>query len=228
MKHSKRLELIDVYKNTDMELSEIADKFGIGISTIYRNLHKMNVALRQPTFNYVKCDDIAERLWAYVNIRSDEECWHYLGSINAGGYGSIVYKDKPYIAHRLSYELTYGEIPEGMLVCHHCDNPPCCNPKHLFLGTQSDNMKDMVSKGRASVQVGVNNTNVKLNEADVYNIHILYSNGYMNMSAISRIFKISVSTVQSILRGRSWPHVKERFDKDIRLKEKRAKELENE
>jgi len=74
-------------------------------------------------------------------------CWIWTGAKHPDGYGSIKYKNQPWKVHRLSYLVYKGEIAES-LVLHSCDNPSCINPEHLFLGTASDNMKDMVSKGR--------------------------------------------------------------------------------
>lgn len=84
-------------------------------------------------------------------------CWNFLGSKTRGGYGRMNYKNKSYKAHRLSYEKFIGAIPEsyesihGTCVCHRCDNPSCVNPEHLFIGTQLDNMNDMINKGRNKV-----------------------------------------------------------------------------
>lgn len=82
-----------------------------------------------------------------MDIRSDDECWPWMLSLSAGtGYGSAG-KHGP-SAHRRAYMLTYGSIPVGMYVLHRCDNPPCCNPAHLVLGSQADNMRDCAQKGR--------------------------------------------------------------------------------
>lgn len=77
-------------------------------------------------------------------------CWIWTGSKNTGGHGQFTVCGKCITAHRVSYELYIGPIPEGMWVLHKCDNPPCQNPDHLFLGTRQDNVDDMVRKGRQS------------------------------------------------------------------------------
>jgi hypothetical protein len=75
-------------------------------------------------------------------------CWGWAGSKTRQGYGVLFSKGKMIYAHRLSWIIRFGPIPKGMLICHHCDNPECSNPEHLFLGTQSDNLLDMHKKWR--------------------------------------------------------------------------------
>ena len=88
----------------------------------------------------------AEKFWSKVNRRGPDDCWEWM---NSGTYGHFyIGKGQARPAHRIAYELTYGDIPVGLCVCHHCDNPPCCNPTHLFVGTVQDNMRDKVAKGR--------------------------------------------------------------------------------
>lgn len=89
-----------------------------------------------------------EDFWARVS--KDGECWEYNGYRARWGYGRLKYGGKQWIAPRLSWTLTFGEIPEKLWVLHKCDNPPCVRPDHLFLGTPNDNVQDMISKGRDS------------------------------------------------------------------------------
>lgn len=87
--------------------------------------------------------------WARVARRGPDECWEWRGSRNAKGYGQVTNQGADRIAHRVAYEIAKGAIPSGMMVCHTCDNPPCCNPAHLFVGSNADNIRDKVAKGRS-------------------------------------------------------------------------------
>ena len=87
------------------------------------------------------------RLLAKRRINETTGCWEFTGARKAGGYGHMKFEDGYQGAHRVSYRIYKGDIPHGMFVCHHCDNPPCFNPDHLWLGTVQDNADDMIRKG---------------------------------------------------------------------------------
>lgn len=89
-----------------------------------------------------------ERFWRNVAKAGLDECWLWQGPLNWQGYGVASWRGATVVASRLAYILAYGPMPEGHLACHTCDNPPCCNPAHMFAGTSSDNINDAVSKGR--------------------------------------------------------------------------------
>ena len=95
---------------------------------------------------------IEERLWGRLNVTSSG-CWEWTGAPNGVfGYGRIRFNGRRVLTHRLAWELSYGSVPGGLFVLHHCDNPPCCKPEHLFLGDNFDNMADKVAKGRHHAQ----------------------------------------------------------------------------
>lgn len=94
------------------------------------------------------------RFWERVDTSAGPEgCWPWTGSTQGKGHGQVYRgpcrKSAPHKAHRVAWELTHGPIPAGLFVCHHCDNPPCCNPAHLYVGTAADNARDMFARGRA-------------------------------------------------------------------------------
>jgi len=150
----------------------------------------------------------AEAFWARVNRGEPLSCWLWKGAISAG-YGTLQWKPsglRIQKAHRVAWLLTYGEIPHGLSVCHHCDNPPCVNPQHLFLGTQRDNMQDARRKGRRPNVKGQANPNAQLTELEVGYIREGLSEGYCP-AAMARAFGIPWHIVSKIDRRRTWRHV---------------------
>lgn len=135
--------------------------------------------------------------------KRDDGCWEWLGAISSGGYGSLVVKGKSLKPHRFIYSIMHGAIPEGMQVCHHCDNPPCCNPDHLFLGSHQDNMRDMHDKGRAAKHNGENNARAILTNAGAKRIKTLLAEGKTPLE-ISVEYNVVQSTIGHIQAGRTW------------------------
>lgn len=130
-------------------------------------------------------------------------CWVWLGWKNKKGYGRINILGKHYMAHRASYLLFKGKIPEGMFVCHKCDNPSCVNPEHLFLGTNSDNMQDMLRKGREYYPNGEDHYNHKLTKEDIFNIRL----DQRSQESIAKDYDVHRVTIGKIKRQLIWKHI---------------------
>ena len=141
-----------------------------------------------------------ESFWA--RVRKDEDgCWSWTGTIlKESGYGQVSWRNKGVRAHRLAYELTYGPIPDGFDVCHECDNPPCCNPDHLFLGTPLKNARDRKRKGRYAT--GPAHSAAKLTAEQVIQIRALHTE--MNQVQLAKHFKVGRTTIRRVLAGEHW------------------------
>lgn len=139
-----------------------------------------------------------ERLLAKIDIDAETGCWNFTGSRHYG-YGSIWANGRLHRAHRLSYELHCEPIPDGLLVCHRCDNRACVNPDHLFLGTHSDNLADAMAKGRHVAISGSKHIQAKLTEADVIAIRSAKGITHRNLAAQ---FGISSSQISMIRAGK--------------------------
>lgn len=148
-------------------------------------------------------ETLSDRLWSHVD--KSGECWNWLGPTYNKGAGRVFHDGKVYAAYRLAWELTNGPIPDGMFVCHKCDNRACCNPSHLFLGTPADNAADMVRKGRNSR--GISHPRAKLSEADILSIREDHSSGKLGTTALARKYGVCRTHIQCILRGELWSHL---------------------
>lgn len=137
------------------------------------------------------------RFWERVS--KTDSCWIWMASCTNDGYGTIKKGGKHVLTHRLSWHMAYGPIPDGLSVLHSCDNPPCVNPDHLFLGTQKDNMRDMINKGR---YVGKGNT--ILTDAQVREIRKRYAQGGITYAKLGSAYGVSSSAVNHIVHRRNF------------------------
>lgn len=153
----------------------------------------------------------AERLWKKVDMRGPDECWPWKGTPGTWGYGSFWMDGRNINASQAAYIVTYGPTG-GLFVLHRCDNPPCCNPAHLFLGTQKDNIHDCLKKGRARGHFNPDGGkphprySAKLTPELVIEARRLWDSG-ISQSEIGRRFKVNSSTIHAIVRRESWRHI---------------------
>lgn len=133
-------------------------------------------------------------------------CWIWTASRDEHGYGRFSYAENPNgKAYRFSWELVHGPIAVGLCVCHRCDNPPCCNPHHLFLGTHEQNMADAASKGRSTY--GERSNLAKLSASEVVEIRRAYATGQVLQRELAACYGVSRTTVTHIVNGDSWARV---------------------
>jgi hypothetical protein len=151
--------------------------------------------------------------WSKVDRSAgNEACWMWLRAVDTSGYGVLKVWGRKVSAHRYSYELAYGPIPEGMLVCHHCNNRLCVNPRHLYAGTSQQNVRDAIGAGtfsyapRKGGKAGEQNPSARLSENEVLDIYHRAWAGE-SLRKIAAEYGISHAVVYNIKVGKKWATV---------------------
>ena len=150
----------------------------------------------------------AQQIERNVTRGPDAACWPWTSTVRKDGYGTVTNDGGCRMAHRVAWELANGPIPRGALVCHRCDNRVCCNPAHLFLGTNADNSADMASKGRAAR--GERHPMAKLSEGDVREMRNLRRADRKTWiyARLAERFGVTIAACALICTRQKWPHVK--------------------
>jgi HNH endonuclease len=143
--------------------------------------------------------DLEQAFWKYVGKRTG--CWNWKASVGNHGYGQLTFLQQKYTAHRLSWELNRGPIPDGLCVLHHCDNRRCVNPDHLFLGTRAENLVDMTQKGRRAR--GASHGRRRLTESQVK--QVLASNE--SVKTLAQALGVTDSAIYLIKNRQRWAHL---------------------
>lgn len=157
--------------------------------------------------------DIA-RFWAKVNKDGPimphmaTPCWVWTAGKDGKGYGAFKLKGKQLSSHRTSWIIANKSIfPDAFYACHRCDNPVCCRPDHLFLGTAGDNARDRSSKGRSNSPRGEIHGMVKLTTSQIIEIRAIYAAGEMNHRELGLRFNVSREAIGVIIRRKRWAHI---------------------
>lgn len=148
-----------------------------------------------------------ELFWSRVSKSEPDKCWLWKRGTFTFGYGQFHLKRWPMTAHRVAWMIANKcNVPEGMCVCHACDNPRCCNPSHLWLGTHADNANDTRQKQRHRGPAGESNSNSKLTDGIVREIRQEQSGGIANVK-LARRYKVCPSLISMIVNRKMWTHV---------------------
>lgn len=150
---------------------------------------------------------LEERFWDKVSTIPEHECYEWIGTHTFDGYGKIFHEGKKVAAHRIAWTLAHGPIPEGMCLCHKCDNPGCVRIEHLFLGTRADNIADMIRKGRNVVVSGTKQPAAKLNDKKAKLVRELYATGEYSQASLALLFGVAQPNISKVILGKSWSHV---------------------
>lgn len=149
-----------------------------------------------------------ELFWSRVDIRGEDECWPWIALTDEDGYGRFAVDRKARGAHRVAYCLGKGihidDLPSTSHVCHSCDNPPCCNPKHLWTGSETENVDDRHSKGRDAR--GAKQHLSIFKDDDIRAIRKLHASGTMQID-IALMYSTTQGTIGKIVRRETWRHV---------------------
>ena len=150
--------------------------------------------------------------WSKVAVTDDaHECWEWNGARKPKGYGNVRINKKYLTSHRIAFILSNGPIISNYIVCHTCDNPSCCNPNHLMLGTIKSNASDMLMKGRQKKKIhaarGEKSASSKLCNSEVMEIRSAYESKQLNQYELAEKYNVSQFAISSIVRRKTWSHI---------------------
>lgn len=148
-----------------------------------------------------------KRFWDKVAVKGPDDCWEWQAYRGGAGYGRFGAGRKVFTASRIFWELANGEIPDGLFVCHRCDNPGCVNPGHLFLGTPKQNIDDMCSKGRAKRRHGEAHRDARFTEQQVRDIRANYALCRVSSRELGARYGVSHKAIQRIVNRVTWSHI---------------------
>lgn len=150
---------------------------------------------------------VSQRMDKHTNKDNLDGCWIWTAHATLQGYGQIRVDGKTLKAHRVAWSLVNGQIPDSMMVLHHCDNPSCVNPAHLHLGTLADNNRERCERGRSFIPLGETNAASKLIEPQVLEIRECYANGGITQRELAKRYGVCKSLISAIVNRRNWIHI---------------------
>jgi hypothetical protein len=162
--------------------------------------HGFNVPIFKPYGLKQKPD-----FWSFVNVKTENECWNWLGNVNQWGYGRLRHDGWGQMAHRVAYEKKTGKSIKGLIAMHICDNPACCNPKHISLGTHADNQHDKINKNRQA-KGEIVGTSILTNE-QVLEARGKYKPKVVTYKMLAKEYGVCKDTMQKAIRGIYWKHI---------------------
>jgi hypothetical protein len=170
-------------------------------------MNRTEAAAKALAARTARAPSLHDRFWSKVDRRSDDDCWPWIASVRRKdeGYGAFYFNGRHHPAPRIAWMLTHQPVPAGMVVCHRCDNPRCCNPAHLFIGTPRDNDADRVAKQRQAR--GSRNGFAKLTEFDVWFIRRARARLDASPGMLARLYGITGEHVWSLCNAPVWRHV---------------------
>ncbi len=170
-----------------------------------RCVHQVNTEVIMPRNQRVEEDELEWAFWVRADRQNLDGCWNWCGTILRDGYGRFATYNRLYRAHRFAYESYYGAVPEGLLVCHHCDNRLCCNPLHLYAGTAKQNADDRNRRGRANTARGRQKKNAVLTTDAVHLIRLNLLG--LTSKEQARIYHVSPRHIRAIRSRQEWRYV---------------------